>query len=221
SFAVSVYVDVTAPSTGTHASPAAEQRSHCTAKTRSAALHTPSSALSVSPASAGPVSVGVPSTAGPACVPGAARGGRGARGAAGGGWGGGTGGVGSDGADVLPPVSLAVTTTRSAEPASSAPITYVWSFAPGMSTQARASASQRCQRIATSTAPLHVPLSAVSVSPTVVVPVTVGAETALGGSSGAAGSASPPAVGGGGGGAVPAAFGARRRGARRRPRSRA
>src|SRR4051812_42836693 len=126
SSAVSAYVGFTAPSTDRQASPAAEQRSHWTAKTSPVPLQTPSSTPRVSPATATPVSVGVTSGAGGTiCVPGSAGGSTGGGSAGGGGSGAETRAVASEAADVLPPASVAVTTTRNAKPASSAPTTWV------------------------------------------------------------------------------------------------
>ena len=69
---------------------------------------------------------------------------------------------------------MAVTTTRTVAPTSSATVSYVVPSAPGMSAQAVA--SQRCHWYASviGCVPVHVPASAVSVAPARSSPVTVG-----------------------------------------------
>src|SRR2546421_6720907 len=153
----------------TQAAPSAAHGCHCRASC-TIPVQVPSSAVSVSPTVAVPDTVGTVSALG------------GAGGSAGGAAAGAL--TTSDAAELASPVpnaSVALTTTRRVAPASSAPIAYVVPVAPVISRHASPAGEHRCHWRASSTGPLHVPSSAVSVSPTVATPVTVGAASALGG----------------------------------------
>src|SRR5262245_3964163 len=176
-----------------HATPSAPHRCQC--RVRSAGpLHEPSSAVSDPPTAAVPVTVGVPSEVGGCSVAGSAAA---------------TTAVGSDAERPVPYASEALTTTRSVEPASSAPTTYVALIAPAMSRHASPAAEHRCHCRCRATAPLpdQTPSPALSLPPTAAVPVMLGGTTtATGTICGAGAGASTAAVGADVDVAVPSAF---------------
>src|SRR4051812_36845645 len=114
------------------AEPSAEQRCHCRVST-TIPLQLPSSAVSVSPAIAVPLTVGAVSALG--------GGGGSATGAAAGAA---TTSEAAEAARPLANVSVALTTTRTVEPTSSAPSRYVAPVASAMSRHVVPSAEQRC-----------------------------------------------------------------------------
>src|SRR5262245_11401071 len=92
------------------------------------------------------------------------------------GWACATTAVGTDVREVEPAVFFAVTTTRSVRSRSALVRTYVAAFAPTIAAQLPPTLSQRCHWIENviGCLPAHVPTDAVSVCPTVGVPVIAG-----------------------------------------------